>query len=716
MKKVALIVAIFILFNVSPVLAVSEKVNVVGDELEYFYNDDIVVARGNVEVTWLEYELHADEIFLNMREQFIQAKGNVYFSQRDTSFTSQEITYYFEREHAVVLQPRGQTTSEDVEGFVFVRSDYVEVDPDLISISQGMVTTCDREEPHYHLRASSVEIIPGDRFTARHVSFWELSGRLPLFYWPYLSISLKEREQDITPEVGYSSTRGFYIKASYNYFQDDYYGRVLADFYTRTGFAFGVHHHYLDRGGDSGHFFIYGQQDWADLGLADIQGRWSHTQEFDDIGKVSSTVSTDYHHEDRVQYRADLSYSSQWDDFRVTLDTPIRATQSLDGQGEEWPAVDTGISGRITYSSSDYGNLRLDGSYDIRHREGEDLLDRWAGSLRYTGGVTGLDYSLLLERKVPAIGRTGHHFHTIPEFKLTLRPGYWEVPGRDYLRPVSLELLTAYYDEGSTGVEAFKTGAELTYSQTFRPTGWLNISTTQRGSAYTYSTWDDYLTYYNRTRLTLSPIPEIRSTLTYTYRSPFGDTPFKFDEISLQNNLRANLTLRRGSLSATVSSGRDFHRERFLDIVGQLRYNPSRDLNVRVATGYSLENERWRDVVITGDFRYEQFSLRGGYRFNPSPYEPKRADALLSWRILPDISLRMLTVYDFTKNQWDRGELQLSFDLHCRQLVFSYDHGREEFWVQYQILAFPGQKLKLGTSPDEPMLYEVELGDLFDVN
>ncbi|MFP4017138.1 MAG: LptF/LptG family permease [Halanaerobiales bacterium] len=77
---------------------------------------------------------------------------------------------------------------------------------DQIKMDKGNFTGCDLESPHYYFDASEVIIYPEDHLIAKHVTFRELNGRLPLFYWPYLYISLKDRDQRLVPEIGYSSS------------------------------------------------------------------------------------------------------------------------------------------------------------------------------------------------------------------------------------------------------------------------------------------------------------------------------------------------------------------------------------------------------------------------------------------------------------------------------------------------------------------------------
>ena len=85
----------------------------------------------------------------------------------------------------------------------------------------------------------------------------------------------------------------------------------------------------------------------------------------------------------------------------------------------------------------------------------------------------------------------------------------------------------------------------------------------------------------------------------------------------------------------------------------------------------------------------------------------------MGWQATDSVQLEGLLVYDVEDAELDRGAARMVWDLHCRELVFSYDHVRTEFMVQYQILAFPGQSVEVISTPDD-MLFDLEMGDLFD--
>ena len=682
--------------------------------VDYFLEEGLVLAQDNVLLIWGAYTLRAEKLLLDLNEKYIKASEDVYFSQGDNGFESSEIIFYFEEYKALILEPKGHLESEAVTGTIYIRSKSADVQKDLITIDSGKVSTCDQANPHYFFKAKRVDIFPGNKFTAHHISFWELSGYLPLFYWPRLTISLQDKEQRIVPEVGYSSTRGWYIKTSFNYLKDKSHGFYMLDFYSRTGLALGLKHFYLDNEQGTGYLRLYVQQDQANLGLADLETNWSHQQELGADWEVSGESAINYYKEKKITTNLQSTLKGKVDNLSINLEGKLNALRNLEEGESPWPSMDANLLTRLNYS---LGRQRfyLDGKYNMLWNDSkEEMLKDWAGLFRYSGGATALTYQVNLEKRIPALGSTSKNFfYRLPEVNLKLRPGYFKFTGAQRLRPFFLDIVAGYYNEGISNHKGSKLGLSLNYSQTYRPLSWATINFDQRGSANYYSSGDKYYELYSRNRLTLQPLRSLRSDLTYTYRRPFQDTPFSFDSISAQEDLTGGLYFNQGPWSAQLSSGWNIKDEHYFDIVGEVRYSPSNKLDLRVSTGYSIQEEIWRDVILAGRTDYRNLQLTAGYRFALEPkYKAKNIEAQLAWQINPDIKLNLLTLYDYEREEISRGEAQLAWNFHCRELIFSYDHIKSEFWVQYHINAFPGQKLKLGLSSDEPAMIDIDLGDL----
>ena len=67
--------------------------------------------------------------------------------------------------------------------FVF-RGRSVDFDREGYTYRKASITSCDEDPPHYVLRASRIDLEPGDHFLAYNTVFFV--GKLPVFYFPIL--------------------------------------------------------------------------------------------------------------------------------------------------------------------------------------------------------------------------------------------------------------------------------------------------------------------------------------------------------------------------------------------------------------------------------------------------------------------------------------------------------------------------------------------------
>ncbi|MBN2780881.1 MAG: hypothetical protein JXR21_02825, partial [Candidatus Marinimicrobia bacterium] len=105
-------------------------------------------------------------------------------------------------------------------------------------VSKGVVTTCDRDEPHFCLEAKRMKVIPGDRVFAQDIVFKIMD--IPLLYIPSLFVPIEEgnrRSGWILPHFGTYPTKGWALEGGgYYWAPNDYYdARAVVDFYDNQG-------------------------------------------------------------------------------------------------------------------------------------------------------------------------------------------------------------------------------------------------------------------------------------------------------------------------------------------------------------------------------------------------------------------------------------------------------------------------------------------------
>ena len=149
---------------------------------------DEIIAQNGVQVEYRDLLIYADRLHYSLGENSAYFSGHVQIYQGDQYLEGESLEYDFKDQKAKINEASAVVVGPGVKGELYVRGDRIESTEDDIFIHGGSVTTCDLEDPHFHLQAGEIEIYPGDKLIVRRVSYWE--GSIPLFYWPYLVLPL----------------------------------------------------------------------------------------------------------------------------------------------------------------------------------------------------------------------------------------------------------------------------------------------------------------------------------------------------------------------------------------------------------------------------------------------------------------------------------------------------------------------------------------------
>ncbi len=193
----------------------------------------VVVTRGPVRLT-------ADHARYNSVTHDMWAEGHVHLYEKLAHWTGEHLYYNFET---------GQTILDKSCAFNypwFIHGDHVEkVGPKYV-VKNGLLTTCDYPEPHWGLRARTMDFYPGDKVLAHNVTL--RVDDTPVFYLPWMSRSLKNERQGFEIEPGSNGRFGVYLLTSYNWYLDESLsGDYRMDIRQKRGVAGGVDMNYVDK-------------------------------------------------------------------------------------------------------------------------------------------------------------------------------------------------------------------------------------------------------------------------------------------------------------------------------------------------------------------------------------------------------------------------------------------------------------------------------------
>ncbi|NOZ64535.1 MAG: LPS-assembly protein LptD [Caldiserica bacterium] len=243
------VVLFFLFLSLSALFSSPLPFNIEGDSVSI--HKDRVVAKGKVKITFKDIVIQADEISFDIPRKNIQAKGNVFFKRGSDSFKAEEVVYNIKEKSGYVkgikegVSPPWFWKGEKIEKFT----------ADEIILQKGEFTTCDRAYPHYHFVASKITIYTDDRIEAWNVVMY--LGKLPVFYFPYYQLPIKDKPYGWVHWVGSSGRRGLSILSSYNwYVNPSLRGKLFIDWEENKGWGEGGDLEWK-REREKGYFYAY---------------------------------------------------------------------------------------------------------------------------------------------------------------------------------------------------------------------------------------------------------------------------------------------------------------------------------------------------------------------------------------------------------------------------------------------------------------------------
>lgn len=147
-------------------------------------------------------------------------------------------------------------------------------------IHDGTVTACEYAEPHYNLAADYFRVVPSVRVWLYGAVYNVL--RVPIFYFPYLTRSLRKEPFAYVFQPGLDSDKGFILLNRFYFHYDEVFkpwarGTVYVDGYTKQGVGVGARWNYLQQPEADSYihgYYIDQQNDFneSDLARTDTEG------------------------------------------------------------------------------------------------------------------------------------------------------------------------------------------------------------------------------------------------------------------------------------------------------------------------------------------------------------------------------------------------------------------------------------------------------------
>ncbi|NLV90993.1 MAG: LPS-assembly protein LptD [Firmicutes bacterium] len=745
-KSMITIVILFLAVTIlTAVSFAQEKISLQAEgQLVFDITTGNVYAEEGVELEYQDLVLLADSARYDSENRMAYLVGNVELIEPDRVVRGQALTYDFTSQVSYMDDVRTEVTGTGMQGLAYLTGQRVTNTSQVMHIDNGTITTCDLEDPHYHLASKSIDIYPGDRIVVRHVVYYE--GKIPLFYWPYLVIPIRKTAAGTSvfefPRVGRNESDGWYVKTAYNYYRGpEAYGKVHLDWFQKKGIGKGVDHTYQDDEQGYGEISLYhlGGSDWGQS----ITAGWTQQLQLGQAWEFASDVeyvTRNLTAGDSSDFLANLALSRQAADSRLSA--------TLDYEGNAF-ADDTGESdllGRVSYSRSFGQGLGVRLGADLRrlgeYTDGASEIEQYEGYLgeitltqpRYQVGVA-LEQKLNPEFLRSEIGSVKWvTAKDAPRLFWRSRNWRWFNGYLPMLFTGSYSRYSEVYPNGSTqaGQVATVTGGinnkvwnlnpqtRVTLSSTLQQDWYRDLSKESPvGGIPAVETQGDLSRLSLRSRSSLRYKPSEPWTLTLGYTDDWviaGETPFVRDQIDNKELLTGRVQYQQKAVAASLSTGYDFYAGKYEDVVGQLGYRPSDKLQLDLQANYDVqlgEVTNLYTLAKAAPLTGWQVQFGSGYDLLEERWE--RLDAATTAQLPWGLTLQHLISYDGATDSLTYNDIALTKDLHCRELTLRYSAVREEIWLEFSLNAFPRTKLLAGTAEDKLLFDAQGIEELVDV-
>jgi len=256
------IFAAFLLFPVHYALctnncfAADTETVITSDTLEYFSETGDYVAKGSVTIKQEAATAHADEMIYHEDTGNVHAEGNVRFDDPSASVSADKADLNMEKKTGMLYGAKILFKEENyhLSGSMIERKS----ENEFYSRDQASFTTCNGIPAAWCFRGREVDLVAGDRLTARDASF--RIRNIPVLYSPFLYMPvLTERKTGLLmPIVSVSNTRGFGLLIPFYWaISENRDATFVLDTYTKRGIGTGLEYRFIEPDGIKSEWWLY---------------------------------------------------------------------------------------------------------------------------------------------------------------------------------------------------------------------------------------------------------------------------------------------------------------------------------------------------------------------------------------------------------------------------------------------------------------------------
>jgi len=623
------------------------------DYIEYRREDRKVLARGNIKIEDREVTVECDEAIFDLERQIIEAEGGIALQDKKVTVRGSRINYDARTRRGVIYD-----ASSFVDPWYCYGPKIERISDKELIIEEGYITSCELSSPHYRLKAKKIHVLLGERISAHNVLMYV--GKIPMFYLPFYSRSLRERRFKWGVKFGSNREEGFFAKTSLGYiFSQRTSGTLLIDYMARKGVGFGGRYDYQLRDELKG--FLYGYYiKEKDTGQKWWRGEAEHWQR----------LGSDFFFQTKLDYMSNQEFNriyneEDWIPVKEELESHIALTRSR-------PSYTLRILGeRKDVWDRDTGRFVNILGYSPQISFATNLLQIREGLLYYKFGgnyassyVKPYDYVTRKFGEGHYLNQTDVYFDLINKLRLSHRASLntevgfqerWQDKDEDWNRK-------------NVYKNIYRTQANLhTRIARYFDTDLTHYFQQEQGEKTTLNK----LSLLGRIRLLW--LLEFTSSTGYNF---IGDRNVRFDD------LFSRVDFTPSSLAAFYfEHSYDLNREKTANFQTEAIFGPG-------ATKWSVNTRLTFLEGLEGDSEHpRRLDLVNGFNF---PLSKK-------WRA------NLVTRYDIYNRKLIERGIHIYRDLHCWEVRLSWTKipAEEEIWLMVNLKVFPEERIGIYHSIEE---------------
>ena len=376
---------------------------VASDSIYYNMENQKISMYGDSNIDYGTINLKAEEIEIDWNNKLIDANfkldtlgkkiGKPIFTEENQSYETDKISYNFDSKKAKIKGIVTQLDDAYMQGKDVKKNEF-----DELFIHDAKYTTCNLAEPHFHISAKKIKVIPGKKVVSGpfHLKFGDIPTPLGFIFGMFPQPK-KTVSGIIMPNYGEEKRRGFYLRDGGYYFavNEKLDLQLTGDIYSKGSYGFSLGTNYKKRYSYSGSLrFDYNSTkmgEFENSGISkDFSLAWSHSP--DTRGKSSrfsssvnfqtnsynqnkNLVYTNFNESINAQFNSNISYSKTFKGTPFNFSANLRHSQNVQTKKVNLTLPDVSYSMSRIYPFKNVGKL------------GKSALGKLSISHRFTGRV-----------------------------------------------------------------------------------------------------------------------------------------------------------------------------------------------------------------------------------------------------------------------------------------------------------------------------------------